>query len=489
MFIKKLESPSSTSDGDTSFNSEEEDKLNSFEKQLLDQTQESIQRAASPLLKERIRLYLSTHIASDSDLQNASNTISKIIDFASENMELDSQEKPTLIEQDILEQISRLEEMEQSSPTEVVELIKKGNVFTNLARRVSVVFYDKMSDLWFISEKTDSGKLTAYAFKKQNLLGVGGSGAVYKVDFVGQRAIMTSVSGWVIKISMKEEYHQKSLMAEYEVLQYLHHFEGVIGVQNPIFLIETIDGKKAYIATKFEYNLLMLTPEVKGRRKIFEISNLLRQCKSLFEGVKFIHEHDVVHGDIKPENLCAERINEREVQFRTADFGTARKKNQIDLNHIMAGGTITYMCGNDMFYSLYISAEYMLSKGMSKDDVQLEIERRTKAIYNNLVKEIEDIPPLEAYLETMRNYVDELAKDPARDEETLRNEAMELLRKRDVYALAKSLQDMFDGIILPEPMNSQFNDLIKGMKDEDYTQRSGINEALDRYQRILDALS
>lgn len=383
-------------------------------------------------LKEKIRTYLKLHLSSD--LATATNTFSnRIENYFTRNLLINE----LTIEKAVSSIISELEielEIEKTTPPEVLHHIQSSPYLKScLTSQVGVVFQDMNSETSLFSRKTPLG-LTVHAFKKGEELGTGGFGTVFAIDSI-VRPVIEGVGELVIKESTLYEASQKSVEQEYKILQNLHEKKEVIGIQSPIYLVKTSDARLAYFGKKFGKSLSIFTELPKPKTSGM---GLLIDCYTLLLGLNFIHANGVVHGDIKPANLCTEIDENGHEEFKLADFGTSRLIDQITLDCVFPVFSRKYVHPNDL-----------------------------KAARN---------------IEKFGTTSDEEAKRLKQDE-------IILVQKQDVYALGKSLSEIFEDVdlLIPE-VKEQFNSLVSAMMNPDYKQRIDSHRAAEEYLRILQSL-
>lgn len=389
-------------------------------------------------LKERILQYLNSHTSAD--LTVASDDLKqKINDY------LRKRQTETLSsEQDISNVISQLEmelEIDRTTPAEVMEHVHSVPFLrSDLVDRVNVIFNDITGKISLFSKKTDSG-LTVHAFRKREMLGRGGSGTVFAIDSIA-RPVIEGIGELIIKESHRGLNScdcMLSMQQEYNILKELHEKKDVIGIQSPIYLVHTFDVKAVYFGKKFEMSLDELTAPRKVKLSGID---LLMKCRTLLLGLEFLHKSEIVHGDIKPANLCSEKDEHGHEEFKLADFGGARHLSQINRGNVFTIFTKGYVDQKDLDVARNI-----------------KMQRTTKFLTD-------------------------------KDLEILHQDAIMLAQKHDVYALGKSLREIFEDVELPTPeIKKQFDDLISAMMDPDYKQRIDSHTAAKEYQKILDLVS
>ena len=252
--------------------------------------------------------------------------------------------------------------------------------------------------------------------KKYNLLqpiGKGGSGIIYNAtDLLGNEV--------AVKHIMKNVNDKtKSYERERKIHPQLDH-------PNIIKLIEIIENENNiyFVMEKCGMNLYELIESTKP--KLLELSTIKKYFKHIVEGVKYLHDKNIAHRDLKLENivLCDGKvkiidfgISVYDTEKETAPYGTldyfapeivniveegGYKGKPVD---IWALGVILYemVYGASPFIDkTYRGTYYKITKGTP--DYGVINEKKREVI--NLIKKIFTLNP------TKRPTVDDILKDP-----------------------------------------------------------------------------
>lgn len=121
---------------------------------------------------------------------------------------------------------------------------------------------------------------------------------------------------------MKVKKHRK----EIEILKYLSSLSNNIV---EFKAASTIDSWN-YIITKYDSNYISLKQFKTENKKVYQF--IIQQ---IYNTVNFIHNHNIVHGDVKPNNIL---INNTILHIKFIDFGSAFYKD----THYFYDGTPEY---------------------------------------------------------------------------------------------------------------------------------------------------
>ena len=169
-------------------------------------------------------------------------------------------------------------------------------------------------------------------------IGAGGTGKVYKViDRARDRTA-------AIKVLTRErdfdEKHRKRdyLGHEVRIAASLRH-DAIIRMHNEIIEQEDSGGN---------VRRCLLMEYVDGhnlrkyiRERSLGVPRMIRMCIKLCEGLAFLHQKDVVHGDVKPENFLCSRDGS---QVKIVDFGLSKSNASWRARWAnRGGGTRSYM--------------------------------------------------------------------------------------------------------------------------------------------------
>ena len=75
-----------------------------------------------------------------------------------------------------------------------------------------------------------------------------------------------------------------------------------------------------------------------------EEKDVVRYSKQILEGLDYLHTHQIVHLDIKPDNILIHVWADRYEEVKISDFGISRRLRGIRLpNDVPVQGTLRYM--------------------------------------------------------------------------------------------------------------------------------------------------
>lgn len=167
-------------------------------------------------------------------------------------------------------------------------------------------------------------------------LGEGGFGEVFK-------AYDTFLDRWVaIKVSkIKADFPELRLKNEVELVNKLPAHPNIARYEE-CYTFNSLAGEYDFgILQYYELgNLLQLM-----KKQSLELSQKYYLLSSLLEGIRFIHSQNIIHRDIKPQNIL---IVKRDNNFipKITDFGISKKitstKNTQYSNSLIGAGTIAY---------------------------------------------------------------------------------------------------------------------------------------------------
>lgn len=343
-------------------------------------------------------------------------------------------------------------QMDRQTHEEVKKRVLQSETMSkHLRERIGVIFHDSVSQISFFSEKTDAGKLKIYAFKKGEILGKGNFGSVYAINSIGE-PILKSLSV-VIKESTKIPQSADTIKNEYEILKQLWALEGIVGIQQMPCLVTNDDGKPVIFYDRFQFDLGKLTKTAGKDRKKIDCIELLKKFEMIFKGLTFLHNHNFIHGDIKPENMGVDEGG----MFVLTDFGGATRCKDGDLKSVLPRVLNPYM------------SDIMVA------DVKYQIRE---------YRELEKSPQI-----------------PERDKQLSNSQKklIWLVKKIDVCALQMSIRQIFEGVdVSSYGIGKEFNELLDSMKNRYFISEENewqckesisIQEALKKWQEILSKLS
>jgi len=179
-------------------------------------------------------------------------------------------------------------------------------------------------------------------------LGKGGFGEVHKVyDTKLNKTVAVKILTHLTPAS------KSSLIKEFEVLSKLVHPHlvkvydfGFISEDIPYFTMEYIEG----------IDLKRLFSKPGTKRHVLQIINQTLQALS------YLHEHLIMHGDIKPDNILISTTNNKEVSIKFLDFGLA---STIQDTAVTTSGTPRFIAPEALSGHAYLPASDLYSLGIT----------------------------------------------------------------------------------------------------------------------------
>jgi len=181
------------------------------------------------------------------------------------------------------------------------------------------------------------------------VIGKGSFGSVYKVRNLKDQQYYA-----LKQIFCKDMQEATFALKEFMTIQNLKH-KNLVEYKD-FFLHEELGGLQNFQKT---YSVCILMPLYdKGdlekllngkftKRQILTEFEILDFSVQLCEGVKYLHEHGIIHRDMKPGNVFVEEINGKYL-LKIGDFGlSAKMNNDKDVKHSIVG-THAY-CAPEVF--------------------------------------------------------------------------------------------------------------------------------------------
>lgn len=373
-------------------------------------------------------------------------------------------------------------------------------------------------------------------------------------DILGQGAI-GRVYSCLNVISGKSDTVYKSLQNdtdtfayqlkyEYDILNEIHKDGHVTGIQRApyavfYFNLEHIDSPKGYLAPKYDFDL-------KSNKFLgnWSVDQKIRGYQSLVEGLLFLHNKGIVHGDIKADNCCSDKG-----ELQLADFGGARDVTEISAQQALGTHTDDYLAAGDKRKYKHLEVAYRLNQFINRYEkgkitfnlqdskalnlllenytlsdqetrhirltIALILEKNKNnpdfsfsdqlAYQTKFKKEIEE-------LQINSTTEDQLKKDLSFilryqvDEDQLSVEARQLCKSQDVFALGKVMLEGLAKVrqaqkttiphllekVSKDPelakVNPELINLLQAMLQEDPANRISLKKAEKEYQIILKKL-
>lgn len=156
-----------------------------------------------------------------------------------------------------------------------------------------------------------NGETAIRRYSKGRFLGKGGFARVYEMTNLENRKI--SAAKVIPKESLKKSRQKQKLMSEIKIHRSLHH-PFIVGFEH---FFE--DNENVYILLEICSN--QTTNELLRRRK--RLTELEVQCymQQIISAIKYLHEHRVIHRDLKLGNLF---LSDK-MEIKIGDFGLATK--------------------------------------------------------------------------------------------------------------------------------------------------------------------
>jgi cyclin-dependent kinase 5 len=147
-------------------------------------------------------------------------------------------------------------------------------------------------------------------YEKLGKIGEGTYGTVYKAKNTETHAI---VALKMVRLDDEDEGVPSSALREICLLKELRH-------PNIVMLYDVVhsDNRLTLVFEYCDQDLKKFFDACNGEIEEKTVRTLMQQ---LLQGLSFCHAHNVLHRDLKPQNLL---INNRNMQLKLADFGLAR---------------------------------------------------------------------------------------------------------------------------------------------------------------------
>ncbi len=340
-------------------------------------------------------------------------------------------------------------------------------------RRLYNIWYDKNS------EELEIGYVN-------NLIGVGGFGKVF--TYVNLTRGTTEVIEEAFKYAKKQKglEAKRDIQNEYQVLSDLGRKWGIQIGPRRIGLISKTSKKGrpqkyGYLSTGLYDNTY-----VKEVKTAPTLENYLFGFHQLLFGLDCLGKQDILHGDIKPENILMMQTAEGHQLVHLADFGGARNARKITTLRKLAGGA-----GSSAITPGYAPLE----------DIELA-QRFVKQNQREQLIELEkkrDVFALGAVLYLGLTGKKPFQTDKRRIPGQLKSHGFPILST--YQEIDAAIADTAERQALIEQTPQVIKDLIKNMLDPDYTKRPSHAQALhtletalqsqypDLFQKIQDCLS
>lgn len=208
-----------------------------------------------------------------------------------------------------------------------------------------------------------------YSFedKKKNIIGGGASSKVYK----GKQLKGTKRPVAVKKIPMDDLKYLDSFMDEIDTLK---DISGSVCHPNIICYYDyEVVGTNLYVITEYIEGLSLRKIKDKG----YKVKNPVGILKELLAALEFVHSKNIVHADIKPENIIISGDNVKLIDFGLSCATTTNYEGVPKCKN--ARGTPVYMdpsrddksnCKSSDIFSLGITMYYLLLPKKNRKDTR-----------------------------------------------------------------------------------------------------------------------
>jgi serine/threonine protein kinase len=412
----------------------------------------------------------------------------------------------------------------QNNNVDTKSFVDKLNSFTNKLNYLSKI------------ETTDLRN-----YKNINVLGKGAFGKVEvwenKKDKKNSFAIKTQ--------EYKDDIQKDGIMNEINILKEIKKLKGCdnhILCFNGVY--DDMHNKKIYIATDYDTDYIILDKIIKELKSIIrypieqeikqvyekkKLNNIIYDSQKpekahfslffikilnkIFKTILFLHENNIVHNDIKPENiLCKIKFvknktiidykNIEEIEVKIIDFGLACKHSDSDPDNVMkkcniSSGSIIYMDPikymnkNDILKDNYIKCDYwslgIIFKKLLCTNLQIDELWNTTKIKEETTK-IKEEDKLNNFLEFKYYEYKTCQKCTPRHKPTKICEECDTINE-DKYRSEYEIYSKFYKIIIDE--NNNFNELFNNhYKDgiENKKLREYVENVINNYKQKFNVL-
>lgn len=296
----------------------------------------------------------------------------------------------------------------------------------------------QIEGILFVAKKTKMGGLKLTQISES--LGKGGFGEAYVASN------LTKGTEKVYKLAKSFKTAIKDLVNEFMLLEEIHREGNVWGIQakpNKLtrIILSTGEVLLGFLGKKYDGDYLS---DIKKNSSV-PFSDRLFEFHQLLYGLKYLEEHNIVHGDLKPGNILVKRESDGTKLVHIADLGGARDVSTLDVYTIAFEGTHTP--------SYFPREDEKASKQYARDatkNEQIIIQQRIDVFDMGVI------------------LYQALSKG---------NKPYELDSKhRPILTQIEEIKD--------ESVPKEIKDLIRSMRDPDYTKRPSATEAftvLDTY--------
>ncbi len=175
--------------------------------------------------------------------------------------------------------------------------------------------------------KNSNLKIIDHKFEVLELLGSGQSGEVYRVSFK-EKEFALKLLKKKTKEKTSEEQKVRAFKFEFALLKGLHHKN----------IVQLFDFGQDPESQRFYYTQELIAGHSLASEKLtLDLNKKQNLFLQALQGLAYLHRHQVLHGDLKPENLLVFTTDNQELQLKLIDFGLSHPKLAL------SGGTPAYM--------------------------------------------------------------------------------------------------------------------------------------------------
>ncbi|XP_073120662.1 mitogen-activated protein kinase kinase 10 [Henckelia pumila] len=178
--------------------------------------------------------------------------------------------------------------------------------------------------------------------KKLEILGHGNGGTVYKVCHE-QTGMIYALKVLHELDDLEDVEYRRHVMSEVDIFTRVDTSKYIVrcfGVVDSGF--EEVNGRKGDLCFLMEYMDMGSLNDILRKNKKLSEKVISRIARNVLKGLQYLHEMQIVHGDIKPSNLL---VNGGKGEVKLVDFGASRVViNQNQANSMdSCMGTCAYM--------------------------------------------------------------------------------------------------------------------------------------------------
>lgn len=152
------------------------------------------------------------------------------------------------------------------------------------------------------------------------LIGHGGAGAAVRtLDLL--EGTWTTGEEAVLKIPKSTDKDSRQILQEETIIKKIHDGKSILGIQKPVRVFRDVfkgKSKHCHLGAFYQTDLFAMTLGPVNKLNLKE--SKMSMAYQLAHGIVHMHEKEITHGDIKPENIFVDPIDQR---LFLSDFGGA----------------------------------------------------------------------------------------------------------------------------------------------------------------------